>query len=145
MSMRIYVASSWRNRIVHASVCQLLSADYDVYDFTHPAPDQHGFAWSDIDHNWESWSPRAFAHALRHPIAQEGFGFDMNALRAADACVLVLPCGRSAHLELGYAAGAGKRTIVFAADERGFEPELMYLMCNAFVTSTSDLLTALAA
>jgi nucleoside 2-deoxyribosyltransferase len=114
-----------------------------VYDFTKPAPGNKGFGWSAIDEQWLYWSPQAFRRALDHPMARAGFALDMNALRACDACVLVLPCGRSAHLELGYAVGAGKRTIVFAADAQGFEPELMYLMCNEFVTSTSDLLNAL--
>ena len=41
---------------------------------------------------------------------------DMAALRSADATVLVLPCGRSAHLELGWAAGSGQRTVVLLDD-----------------------------
>jgi hypothetical protein len=36
----------------------------------------------------------------------------MAALRRAHATVLVLPCGRSAHLELGYAVADGQRTLV---------------------------------
>ncbi len=142
--MKVYVASSWRNRKLQASVCQILSREHDVYDFTNPAPGNTGFAWSAIDEHWLKWSPEAFRRALDHPIARSGFALDMEALKACDACVLVLPCGRSAHLELGYAVGAGKRAIVFCADGQGFEPELMYLMCGAFVTSTSELLNALA-
>lgn len=67
-------------------------------------------------------------------IAGEGFDSDMAALRACDACVLVLPCGRSAHLELGWAAGARKETIVLCPDPE--EPELMYLMLRHPVVST---------
>jgi hypothetical protein len=51
----------------------------------------------------------------------------MNALAAAEATVLVLPCGRSAHLELGYAVGKGQRTFVLC-DSTLDEVELMYLM-----------------
>ena len=43
----------------------------------------------------------------------------------ADTGVLVMPCGRSAHLEAGYFVGAGKRLIILINDS---EPELMYKM-----------------
>jgi len=50
----------------------------------------------------------------------------------------VLPCGRSAHLELGYAAGQGKQSFVLLNPDR-FEPELMYLLNTALVTSIEEL------
>ena len=40
----------------------------------------------------------------------------VEALRACDGCVLVLPSGRSAHLEAGWAAGAGKRVVVYVPE-----------------------------
>ena len=45
-------------------------------------------------------------------------------MRWADACVLLLPCGASAHLEAGWFSGAGKPVAVVAPEIR--EPELMY-------------------
>lgn len=45
------------------------------------------------------------------------------------AMVLVLPCGRSAHLELGWAVGAGKPTCILMAPNQ--EPELMYRMVGS--------------
>ncbi len=75
---------------------------------------------------------------LQHPIAQAGFKSDMDALRECDVCLLVLPCGRSAHLELGWAAGAGKKTVVLEPDP--IEPDLMYLMCDRLCTSWDVLL-----
>jgi hypothetical protein len=46
----------------------------------------------------------------------------------ADTCVLVLPCGRSAHLEAGWFCGQGKRCIILTRD--GEEPELMALLAT---------------
>lgn len=109
--MKIYVASSWRNPWQPGVVLILRASGHDVYDFREPEPGVRGFAWSDIDPHWQSWRPEPYRHA-QHPIAEDGFRRDMDALRACDACVLVLPCGNSAHLELGWAAGAGKRTAV---------------------------------
>ena len=45
-------------------------------------------------------------------------------MKWADACVLVLPCGRSAHLEAGWFVGAGKPLHILQLDRE--EPELMY-------------------
>lgn len=150
--MNIYVASSWRNETQQA-VCRLLrAAGHDVYDFQNPAPGKTGFAWADINPNWRAWSFNQFRASLRHPIAADAFRFDRDArdaLRACDACVLVLPCGRSAHLELGYAVGAGKATYVYApVDMRPhlastFEPELMYLLCDRVLSTRGELLNAL--
>jgi hypothetical protein len=139
--MRIYVASSWRNEVQKAVVLGLRAMGHEVYDFKNPAPGNNGFAWSGIDPHWKQWDTEAFRRALQHPIAQGGFALDMNALRTCDACVLVLPCGRSAHLELGWAAGAGKRTFVLSPDPE--EPELMYLMCDGIYSRLSELGAAL--
>lgn len=139
MSRKIYVASSWRNELQPSVVSHLRKLGHEVYDFRNPAPGNNGFAWSAIDRAWLKWTPETFAVALRtHPVAAEGFRFDKAALDWCDTCVLVLPCGRSAHLELGYAAGAGKQSFVLLSPDK-FEPELMYLLNTALVTSVEEL------
>jgi hypothetical protein len=135
--MKIYVASSWRNGRQQEVVAALRAAGHEVYDFRHPAPGVSGFAWSDIDPEWQAWDSERFRAALDHPIAREGFRRDMAALALCDACVLVMPCGRSAHLELGYAIGSYRRTAILL--EAG-EPELMYRMVDALCTDLGELL-----
>lgn len=110
--MNIYVASSWRNPWQIGVVSLLRDLGQDVYDFREPEPGVRGFAWSDVDPQWKAWNPAAYRQALQHPVAEDGYRRDMDALRACEACVLVLPCGSSAHLELGWAVGAGKETAV---------------------------------
>lgn len=124
--MRIYVASSWRNGVQPAVVDFLRDSGHEVYDFRNPRPGERGFAWSDIDPDWEKRSPSRFRAALEHPIARNGFARDMEAMQWADVCVLVLPCGRSAHTEAGWFAGCGKPVVVYT--ESACEPELMYRM-----------------
>ena len=137
-SQRIYVASSWRNEW-QPGVVELLRRDgFEVYDFRNPGPGEHGFAWSAIDHEWRDWTPAKYAAALDHPLAEHGFALDFEAMQWADTTVLVTPCGSSAHLELGWAAGAGKRTAVLAYEIR--EPELMVKVADAMFTTTTDLL-----
>ncbi len=123
---KIYVASSWRNPR-QPDVCAFLrSQGHEVYDFRNPAPGNTGFAWSSIDPDWQNWSPTGFRNGLDHPTAQEGFGYDFDAMKWADQCVLVLPCGRSAHLEAGWCMGKGKPVTIYAPVP--VEPELMYLL-----------------
>lgn len=142
--MRIYVASSWRNEArQQATVLALRDAGHTVYDFRNPAPGDIGFGWRQCATPEQVKDPRAFRdEVLTHPVARAGFEKDMTALRDADATVLVLPCGRSAHLELGWAAGAGQRTIVLLDDPMS-EPELMYLACSDICLSIADVVQAL--
>ena len=136
--MRIYVASSWRNLYQPTVVTVLRQEGYEVYDFRHPAPDDDGFHWAEIDPAWQSWTPTQYREALQHPLAQVGFAQDKLALQMADVTVLVLPCGRSSHLELGYAKGEGQRTAVLMLE--ACEAELMYLLCDRVCLSVDELL-----
>ena len=138
--MKIYVASSWRNEYQQGVVLALREAGFnDVYDFRNPEPGDTGFHWSEIDSNWKNWTTEEFEFALKHPIAEKGFSKDIEALNDSDVTVLVLPCGRSAHLELGYAVGSGQYTAVYNCGAP-IEPELMYKMCSKIFHSFSDMM-----
>ena len=139
---KIYVASSWRNEDQPQVVRQLRADGHEVYDFRNPAPKYYGFSWTELDPNWKTWTIYQFVHNIYKPVADRGFKFDRDALNWCDTCVLLLPCGRSAHLEAGYAAGQGKRMIVMLA-KNDFEPELMYRLGSGLVTSMSGLRCAL--
>lgn len=150
--MKLYVASSWRNPWQPRTVDILRTAGHEVYDFRHPPGGDHlGFSWSDVDPDWTSWSARDYVAALDHPIAVAGFDSDFGAMEWADACVLVLPCGRSAHLEAGWFVGAGKPLYIlldeaeFGHDAGHHVTELMYRMATRIVRQARDLLTELGA
>lgn len=137
----VYVASSWRNPIQMA-VCATLKAAYiDHYDFKNPEPGSDGFHWSSVmpSYKAETCDMNEYLVALQHPIAQEGFMRDFEAMERADCCVLVLPCGRSAHLEMGWMVGQGKRTAILM-DGPEVTPELMYRMVDYIAPSLFDLL-----
>lgn len=137
--MRIYVASSWRNTRQPEVVSVLRKFGHAVYNFRDPAPGVGGFSWRSCATEDQLKDPKRFRdEVLTHEIAQRGFGYDMDALRGSDACVLVLPCGRSAHLELGWATGAGKKTVVLMDDPMS-EPELMYLMNTKICVTLNEV------
>ncbi len=139
---RIYVASSWRNAYQPNVVEQLRNNDHLVYDFRNP-PGKAGFQWKDIEEGWQSWDMQRYRQLLQTtPDAAYGFLADYKAMQWADTCVLVLPCGRSAHLEAGYFNGANKRLIIYIPEP--IEPDLMYLMAQHICLSMNEVLTVLA-
>ena len=138
---RIYVASSWRNPYQPEVVTALRKAGHEVYDFRNPKDNPGGFHWADVDENWQEWQPEEYIRNLTHPVAEKGFKADLDAMLWADTCVLVLPCGRSAHTEAGWFAGKSLKTIVYMPEKQ--EPELMYKLFDGVVGSLDDLIESL--
>ena len=134
--MKIYVASSWRNLMQPGIVVMLRKLGHEVYDFKNPAAGNAGFHWSEIDGGWQDWTIDQYRSALTHPVAESGFKADFDAMEWADVCVLVLPSGRSSHLEAGWFIGQGKPTCIYLVDA---EPELMNKMASALVTDPHEL------
>lgn len=140
--MKIYLASSWRNPLQPIILEQLRTAGHDVYDFRNPVPGENGFSWSEIDPDWLEWDAPAFITALNHRVAEHGFQRDWQAMLRADAGVLLLPSGRSAHIESGYFVGAGKPLFVLLQGKN--EPELMYKMATGIFHEPESLIGSIA-
>jgi enhancing lycopene biosynthesis protein 2 len=119
----------------------LRDAGHKVYDFKNPSTGVKGFTWSDIGLEG-NFSADDYRQALyTEARAAQGFMNDLRAMEWADTCVLLLPCGRSAHLEAGWFCGRGKRCIVLTED--GQEPELMALLANEICISPQEVLEVL--
>lgn len=140
--MKFYVASSWRNEYQPRVVEVLRQMGHEVYDFRNPTPDNNGFAWSEIDEDWEQWTTEQYKKALEHPIAIDGFNSDFDGMKWADVCIMVLPCGRSANTEAGWMKGAGKRVYVYSPIKQ--EPELMYKIYDGIFVCEHDLINTFA-
>ena len=150
MNRKIYLASSWRNVHQPRILSLLRKAGHEVYDFRNPqeAVSSHlggqvasGFSWAEVAPDWERWTPDEYVAGLQHPRAREGFRRDFDAMNWCDTCVLLLPSGPSAALELGWCVGAGKRSVVHVTGLR--EPDLMYLVADQFTLTDDGLLAAL--
>ena len=137
----IYVASSWRNPYYESVVKRLREEGFSVYDFRNPPHGDAGFHWTDVDKNAPNWTFDEYKQGLTNPLAEHQFANDLDALKAADTCILVLPCGRSAHTEAGWMAGSGKRVIAYIPEM--VEPELMYKLFDAVVGTLDDLIEKL--
>ena len=131
--MKVYVASSWKNEVYPEVVEALRQAGHDVYDFRH-----QGIS----DCNPAEMTSDKLLDFLDLPKVRSIFQNDMDALEASDAVVCVLPCGRSAHLELGYGIGAGKRTVLLWHD--GDAPDIMHKAVDSIVFGVDEIPGVLA-
>ena len=121
MKRTIYVASSWNNPQHPSVVQELRHRGHEVYDFRHPRGRDDRSVWKELH------------------IKKE----HLEAMRESDVCILLLPCGRSAHIEAGYMKGLGKTVYVLGSVFDELKPELMYLAFDAFFSLYEPLFDAL--
>jgi hypothetical protein len=139
--VKLYVASSFRNARYPDLVALLRACGHDVHDWRDHA--HRGGKAIEAD-RLDPQTLAEFRAAVSTERAARTFADHMAALAWCDACVLVLPCGRSAHLEMGYARGLGKRVVVlFDPAREPFGCDLMYRMADRLLADPSDLVPAL--
>lgn len=123
MSKVVYLIGSLRDRKI-PEVGEYLrqSTGFEVFD-------QWWTASEDADdwlRDYFKFRNLSYKDAIHSYAAQHIFTFDKHHLDRADIGVLVMPSGKSCHLELGYLAGQGKSTFVLFDQE----PERVDIMYN---------------
>jgi len=103
--MIIYLIGSLRNPEIPKIANQLRDAGHEVFDDWYAAGPEADDKWRD----YEQLRGHSYSEALKGYAADHVFQFDKSHLDRCEAALLVLPAGRSGHLELGYAIGAGKQ------------------------------------
>ena len=128
MGKNIYVAGSFAQQVaVRAFAQQLRERGFSVYCFC----DEHEPTYRLGVKIRENKLVNRVNHktALLQPdIMQIGL-LNWNKLVDADIVIIMLPCGKSAHLEAGYARGQGKKVYVYGYLPLG-EFDAMYVMVN---------------
>lgn len=106
---KVYVVGALRNPAVTLIAQRLRDVlDCEVFDDWHAAH-------PDADDQWRSYEldrGRSYPEALQSYAGQNVFQFDKKHLNESTHGLLVLPAGRSGHLELGYLAGRGAATAI---------------------------------
>lgn len=133
--MRIYVASSWRTTR-HPEVVQALrEAGHDVYDYREKGRN-HVDLGLERDYSLVELRDLLTGHEVEDILDR-----DLHNLEEADALVLVLPSGRSAHWEAGSASGFG---IVTCLLWEPCEPEFIYGTFDIVANDIQDIIEHLS-
>lgn len=104
----LYLIGSLRNEGIPEISKSLRKIGLDVFDDWHAAGPEADDCWKEYEEN----RGRTYKEALSGYAARHVFSFDKYHLDRCDAALLVLPAGKSGHLELGYMAGRGKPTFI---------------------------------
>ena len=109
--MRIYIASSWKNyESVFAHAYHLRKKGYEVDAFVDSSQGRYVFDWREIAKDRNKLNAITFLEDNR---SQKAFKEDKKWLDWCDVCILLLPAGRSSHLEAGYIKGQKKKLIIY--------------------------------
>lgn len=132
--MKVYVIGSLRNPRVPEVAEKLRSHGFEVFDDWYAAGPDADDTWRD----YEKARGHDFISALEGEAAGHVFNFDLLHLRDCDAAVLVLPAGKSGHLELGYVLGMGKAGYILL-DEDPNRFDVMYKFADRVTTNLGDI------
>lgn len=136
MKRVIYIIGSLRNKKVPVVANDLRKAfpDCEVFDSWY-APGPHA---DDFLRDYAKGKGLNYKETLRDPAATHIFEFDKHHLDRADIVVLVMPAGKSGHLELGYAIGSGKLAYVLF-DKEPPRVDIMYQFATEIFFDFNEL------
>jgi hypothetical protein len=134
---KIYIVGSLRAGHVRQVAQALRAEGHEVFDDWHACH-------PDADETWREYEQargRDFVDALYdgHFVAN-CFEFDRKHMMQAEIIVLVLPAGKSGHLELGWALGQGKRGYILLEEEQPQRWDMMYLFANKVCRNLEELI-----
>ncbi len=130
----IYLIGSLRNPEIPHIGLELRELGFEVFD-------DWWSASPDADDWWqqhERLKGKDYKEALWGHHAESVFEFDKKHLDRADIVVLVMPAGRSGHIELGYSIGNDKAGyVLFDHEPERFD--VMYRFCTDIAFSLPSL------
>lgn len=119
----IYIIGSLRNKNVSAIANKIrkINKEWEVFD-SWLAPGPHA---DDFLRDYAKGKGLTYKETLQDWAATHIFAFDKKHITRSTDVVLVMPGGKSAHLELGWALGRGKRGYVLF-DKEPKRIDIMY-------------------
>ncbi|MCK9273107.1 hypothetical protein M0P65_06180 [Candidatus Gracilibacteria bacterium] len=130
----IYLIGSLKNEKVPIIGNELRKIGFDVFDdWFSPGPDADDF-WR----KYEKTKGISYKDALKGYAAKHIFEFDKSHLDRCDIAILIMPAGKSCHLELGYMIGKGNPCYVLF-DKEPERWDIMYRFANDVFFNIDDL------
>lgn len=117
---------------------RLRQEGWDVFDDWMAAGPEADDYWQ----KYEQQRGRSYSEALKGYAARHVYEFDRTHLDTSDIGILVLPAGKSGHLELGYLCGQGKSTFILL-DKDPERWDVMYQFATAVINNLNNNLAEL--
>ena len=134
----VYLIGTLRNPEVNRVAQAIRDLGFEVFDDWTAAGSTADDSWRD----YEKSRGHSYVQALQGYAAKHVFAFDKFHLDRADLAVLLMPAGKSGHLELGYTLGKGKPGFVLF-DQEPERFDVMYQFATGVYSAEVDLLHAL--
>lgn len=139
MIKSVYVIGSLRNPAVTEFSNQIETLGIEAFSSWYGAGEKADDAWKE----YQTARGRNYGQALKEFAAQHVFQFDRFHLDRTDAAVLLLPAGKSGHLELGYTIGRGKPGYIVFEQMPEDRWDVMYCFATKVFFSRQDFLDEL--
>lgn len=136
--MKIYLIGSLRNPEVPKLGNELRAEGFDVFDDWYAAGPEADDYWQ----AYEQGRGHTFIEALDGYAAWHVFNYDKHHIDTSDIGVLVMPAGKSSHIELGVLIGQEKPTYILM-DKEPERFDVMYRYATAVFTNKDDLIAEL--
>lgn len=133
--MNAYIIGSLRNPLVPKVGSAIRALGFDVFDDWYAGGPTADDTWQAYEKDERG---HTFAEALDGEAAWHTFRFDDAHIHAADIVVMVMPAGKSGHMELGVAIGRGKRGFVLF-DREPERYDVMYRFAEKVFFSEEEL------
>lgn len=143
MKYQYFIASRWRNKKTVLELTEKIrKKGKTVYCFIEGDGTDYELKDTEQRHTPEEFMKKFenIPDWINDPKVKEIFEVDMKALRDSETLILLLPAGKSAHLEAGAAYGMGKKCIVIGEQK---ETESLYLIFDEFYDTIDDFISSL--
>ncbi len=135
MKYDYFIAWRWRNKEQILYLTKLIrekgktvycfAEDKEYIDAVDPDPEQFMIKFEALE-NWQ-----------QDPMVKQIFEEDMDGLKSSENFILLLPAGKSAHMEAGIAYGMGKKCILVGEQK---ETESLYLIFSETYASIEEFI-----
>lgn len=133
---KIYLIGSLRNPRVPEIAAKFRNAGHEVFDDWYAAGPEADDYWQ----KYEMAKGHNYKQALQGYAANHVYHYDRSHLDRNEIAILLLPAGKSGHLELGYMVGQGKPCYILFDDQMPERWDVMYLFATGVFFKVEDLI-----
>ena len=136
---KIYLIGSLRNPRVAEVAKTLRAVGHEVFDDWFAAGPEADDWWQ----KYEMAKGHNYKEALQGFAANHVYHYDRSHLDRNEIAILLLPAGKSGHLELGYMIGQGKPGYILFDGQMPERWDVMYLFASGVFFNVEDLMKEL--